>query len=145
VVSLAVTGAARADGQGSTLADSVGRFGVPARPACIADNSVIRFRALARTSTGAAVEGLATNWSFAPGSGTIAHDGSFAAFEPGDYVITAVQGNRTAQSVLRVGRATCGAPCRWSAACRGHGFAPRNSGSTPTGSTPSWDRAAAVM
>jgi hypothetical protein len=64
---------------------------------------VIRFRALARTSTGAAVEGLATNWSFAPGSGTIAQDGSFAAYEPGDYVITAVQGNRTAQSVLRVG------------------------------------------
>jgi hypothetical protein len=63
---------------------------------------VIRFKATARNSAGNTIEGLAVNWSFAPGQGAIEQDGAFVGYEVGDYVVTASLGNRTVQAVVRL-------------------------------------------
>ncbi len=63
---------------------------------------VIRFKATARDARGREVAGLATSWSFSPGGGLIEQDGAFVGYEPGEYVVTATQGTRVAQAVVRL-------------------------------------------
>ncbi|MCC6316869.1 MAG: Ig-like domain-containing protein [Gemmatimonadaceae bacterium] len=63
---------------------------------------VIRLKATARDARGRELAGLATGWSFSPGGGVIGQDGAFTGYEPGEYVITASQGTRTAQAVIRL-------------------------------------------
>ena len=63
---------------------------------------VLRFTATARDARGQKVDGLSTGWSFSPGGGVIGQDGAFTGYEPGEYVVTASQGTRTAQSVVRL-------------------------------------------
>ncbi|MGQ0766412.1 MAG: Ig-like domain-containing protein [Gemmatimonadota bacterium] len=63
---------------------------------------VINLRAVARDGRGRAIDGLSTSWSFAPGEGVIDQRGGFTAYTPGEYVVTASQGSRTAQAVIRV-------------------------------------------
>ncbi|MEO6447268.1 MAG: hypothetical protein ABIZ91_00035 [Gemmatimonadaceae bacterium] len=63
---------------------------------------VLRFKVVARDAKGAPVPGLSTSWSFSPGEGVIQQDGAFTAYAPGEYVVTAAQGARLAQSVVRI-------------------------------------------
>jgi len=63
---------------------------------------VQRFRAVARDAQGKAISGLSTSWSFSPGEGLIEQDGAFTGYTPGEYVVTATQGARSAQAVVRV-------------------------------------------
>jgi hypothetical protein len=63
---------------------------------------VIRFKTTAKNSAGATIDGLAVNWSFSPGQGTIEQDGAFVGYEVGDYVVTASLGSRTVQAVVRL-------------------------------------------
>ncbi|MGQ0649788.1 MAG: hypothetical protein ACT4P7_19720, partial [Gemmatimonadaceae bacterium] len=63
---------------------------------------VIRLSATARDASGRPIRGLSTSWSFAPGQGRIDQDGAFVAYEPGEYLVTAVQGGRTAHAIVRV-------------------------------------------
>ncbi|MFN8580559.1 MAG: Ig-like domain-containing protein [Gemmatimonadaceae bacterium] len=63
---------------------------------------VVRLKATARDARGKEVPGLTTAWSFAPGHGAIEQDGAFVGYEPGEYVITATQGTRVAQAVVRL-------------------------------------------
>ncbi len=62
---------------------------------------LVRFKAVARDARGRSIEGLTTAWSFAPGEGMIEQDGSFVGYAPGEYVVTATQGTRVAQAVVR--------------------------------------------
>ncbi|HEX4935762.1 MAG TPA: Ig-like domain-containing protein [Gemmatimonadaceae bacterium] len=64
---------------------------------------VQRFRVTAKDARGNAIGALSTSWSFSPGEGMIEQDGAFTAYTPGEYVVTAVQGGRTAQAVVHVG------------------------------------------
>jgi hypothetical protein len=64
---------------------------------------VIRLAATARDAAGREIPGLTTSWSFAPGQGVIGQDGSFVAYEPGEYLVTGAQGGQTAHAVVRVG------------------------------------------
>ena len=61
---------------------------------------VIRFQLRALGQSGRPVEGLTPQWSMSPGQGQIDPDGAFVGYEAGDYVITALVGNRTAQAVV---------------------------------------------
>ena len=63
---------------------------------------VIRFRALAKDTRGREIADLTTGWSFSPGEGVIGQDGSFTGYAAGEYVVTASQGSRTAQAVVRL-------------------------------------------
>ncbi|MBV6522173.1 MAG: hypothetical protein MNPFHGCM_02319 [Gemmatimonadaceae bacterium] len=63
---------------------------------------LVRFKAVARDARGRSIEGLTTAWSFAPGEGMIEQDGSFVGYAPGEYVVTATQGTRVAQAVVRL-------------------------------------------
>jgi hypothetical protein len=64
---------------------------------------VQRFRVNAKDARGNAMSGLSTSWSFSPGEGLIEQDGAFTAYTPGEYVVTASQGARSVQAVVRVG------------------------------------------
>jgi hypothetical protein len=63
---------------------------------------VIRFQAVAKDLRGRDIAGLSTGWSFSPGEGVIGQDGAFTGYAPGEYVVTASQGTRTAQAVVRL-------------------------------------------
>jgi hypothetical protein len=63
---------------------------------------VIRFRATGRDAQGSAIRDLSTSWSFSPGEGVIDQEGSFVGYEPGEYVVTATQGGRSATALVRL-------------------------------------------
>ncbi|HEU4995587.1 MAG TPA: Ig-like domain-containing protein [Gemmatimonadaceae bacterium] len=64
---------------------------------------VVRFTIDAKDRAGAAVAGLTPTWSFSPGDGQMDADGSFVAYRPGDYVVTANLGPRSAIARIHVG------------------------------------------
>ena len=68
----------------------------------IRQGDVQRFTVVARDARGNQLQGLSTSWSFSPGEGLIEQDGAFTGYTPGDYVVTASQGARSTQSVVRV-------------------------------------------
>lgn len=59
---------------------------------------VIRFTATARDAAGRPIAGLRPQWSISPGDGQIDADGAFVGYSPGDYVVTANFGTRTAEA-----------------------------------------------
>jgi hypothetical protein len=63
---------------------------------------VLRFQATAKDRAGKEIPGLSVNWSFSPGQGVIEQDGAFVGYEPGEYIVTASLGSRTAQAVVRL-------------------------------------------
>ncbi len=63
---------------------------------------VIRFSVSARGAGGAAVTGLTPTWTVSPGNGVIEADGSFVGYEPGDYLVTANLGARSASTIVRL-------------------------------------------
>jgi hypothetical protein len=63
---------------------------------------VVRFKTVAKDARGREIAGLSTGWSFSPGEGVIGQDGAFTGYAPGEYVVTASQGSRTSQAVVRL-------------------------------------------
>ncbi|MFN2398326.1 MAG: Ig-like domain-containing protein [Gemmatimonadaceae bacterium] len=63
---------------------------------------VIRFKAVARDRSGAAIAGLKPTWSFSPGQGMIDEDGVFVGYEPSEYLVTASFGTRAADAAVRL-------------------------------------------
>ena len=59
---------------------------------------VIRFAVDARDASGQRIAGLTPTWSFAPGDGSISHDGTFVGNVPGKYIVTADLGVHDAQA-----------------------------------------------
>ncbi|MBA3497684.1 MAG: hypothetical protein H0T86_11315, partial [Gemmatimonadales bacterium] len=65
---------------------------------------VVRFSAAASDAAGRGILGLAPAWSFGPGDGHIGGDGTFVAYEPGVYTVTAALGGRSATATVSVKR-----------------------------------------
>ena len=63
---------------------------------------VIAFRPVARGAQGTEILGLTTSWSFSPGQGMIDQLGKFVGYEPGEYLVTATQGGRSATALVRL-------------------------------------------
>ncbi|MGH7696477.1 MAG: Ig-like domain-containing protein, partial [Gemmatimonadaceae bacterium] len=63
---------------------------------------VITFRPVARGPQGAEIRGLSTSWSFSPGQGMIDQRGAFVGYEPGEYLVTATLGGRSATALVRL-------------------------------------------
>ncbi|HET9453618.1 MAG TPA: Ig-like domain-containing protein [Gemmatimonadaceae bacterium] len=63
---------------------------------------VIDFELVARDARGRPVADLYPTYSITPGNGMIDPDGKFVGYEPGDYLVSAVVGNRVAQATVRL-------------------------------------------
>ncbi|MEO7967104.1 MAG: Ig-like domain-containing protein, partial [Gemmatimonadaceae bacterium] len=63
---------------------------------------VVRFRVVAKDARGSAVNNLSTSWSFSPGEGVIEQSGAFTGYTAGEYIVTASQGSRSAQALVRL-------------------------------------------
>ena len=111
VVRAVAAGAATITATAGGARSSVAAQAVPARVASLEvfplrvdarQGDVIRLSATARDAAGREIRDLSTSWSFAPGQGVIGQDGAFVAYEPGEYLVTGVQGGRTAHALVRV-------------------------------------------
>jgi hypothetical protein len=63
---------------------------------------VLRLRAVARGAGGQEVAGLTPTWTLAPGHGLVEVDGTFVAYEPGTYTVSASFGSAVGEAVVRV-------------------------------------------
>jgi hypothetical protein len=63
---------------------------------------VIDFSLVARDARGRAVGDLYPTYSITPGNGMIDEAGKFVGYEAGDYIVSAVVGNRVAQATVRL-------------------------------------------
>lgn len=63
---------------------------------------VVRFQAVARDEGGSVIPGLTPTWTFSPGHGQVESDGTFVAYEKGDYLITANFGQRSGDATASV-------------------------------------------
>jgi hypothetical protein len=84
------------------LPNTVASVEVVPRRVTARQGDVVAFAAPARTASGAALAGVSPTWSFAPGHGQIDPGGKFVAYEPGQYVVTASYGSRSADAVVTV-------------------------------------------
>ncbi|MBI1723368.1 MAG: Ig-like domain-containing protein [Gemmatimonadetes bacterium] len=63
---------------------------------------VLRFGVVARDAAGREISGVTPTWSLTPGQGLIDHDGTFVAYAPGTYVVTADFGSVSTETSVRV-------------------------------------------
>jgi hypothetical protein len=63
---------------------------------------VVRFEVTPRDAGGRAIEGLTPTFTFSPGNGLIDPDGAFVGYLPGEYVVTASFGERSADALVRL-------------------------------------------
>jgi hypothetical protein len=68
----------------------------------VRQGDVVRFEVTPRDANGRTVEGLAPTWTFGAGQGVIREDGAFVGYEPGEYLVTANFGTRSADALVRV-------------------------------------------
>jgi hypothetical protein len=98
----ATSGDARATASVTVVPSALAQVELTPGRAEARQGDVVRFKAVAKDAAGKTIDGLSPSWSFSPGQGTIAQDGAFVGYEPGDYVVTANFGARTAQAVVRL-------------------------------------------
>jgi plastocyanin len=70
----------------------------------VRQGDVVKFTATPHSAGSRAVSGLTPTWSFGPGEGHIDDDGTFVAYEPGTYTVTAALGDRSATAEVTVTR-----------------------------------------
>jgi hypothetical protein len=70
----------------------------------VRQGDVVKFTATPHSAGSRAVSGLTPTWSFGPGEGHIDDDGTFVAYEPGTYAVTAALGDRSATAEVTVAR-----------------------------------------
>jgi hypothetical protein len=63
---------------------------------------VLRFGVVARDAAGREISGLTAQWTMAPGEGIIDPDGTFVAYEPGRYLLSATIGAAAATVTVHV-------------------------------------------
>ena len=84
------------------VANTVNQLSItPARPS-LRQGDVARFAIAARDGQGRALDGLTPTWSFSPGDGQISGDGAFVAYRPGDYLVSANVGGKSASTIVHV-------------------------------------------
>jgi hypothetical protein len=84
------------------LPNTVASVDVTPRRITLRQGDVMALRATARTAAGGGMDGVPATWSFSPGQGQIDADGKFVAYQPGDYVVTASYGARSADAIVTV-------------------------------------------
>ncbi|HEV8599249.1 MAG TPA: hypothetical protein VGQ69_07790 [Gemmatimonadales bacterium] len=95
-------GAATATLAVSVLPNTVRRLEITGGARQARTGDVLRFSAVARDASGKPVSGVSPSWSLAPGDGQVGSDGSFVAYVPGTFVVTATLGNSSAELTVQV-------------------------------------------
>lgn len=90
----ALAGKARASFSVTVLPAPASISVTPDRPSVRAGD-VVRFTATARDRAGKPIEGLTPTWSFSPGHGELGDDGSFVAYQAGQYLVTGSVGSQS--------------------------------------------------
>jgi hypothetical protein len=98
----ASAGRARRDFMLQVVSNTIAAVELTPRRITVRQGDVVPFAATARTAAGATVQGISPAWSFSPGRGQIDPDGKFVAYLPGEYVVTASFGSRSADAVVTV-------------------------------------------
>jgi hypothetical protein len=84
------------------LPNTVTSVDVTPRRMTVRQGDVMKFTATARGAAGAPIDGVSPTWSFSPGHGQVDAGGKFVAYQPGEYVVTASYGTRSADAVVTV-------------------------------------------
>ena len=85
------------------LANTISSVTITPARSNIRQGDVVRFKVDAKDRAGKSVSGLTPTWSFSPGDGQLDADGSFVAYRPADYIVTANLGPKTTSARLHVG------------------------------------------
>jgi hypothetical protein len=99
----AQAGGARASIALEVLASAPASLAIEASEARVRRGDVVRLTLRSKDAAGRTLDGLAPNWSFAPGTGHIDADGTFVPYEAGSYVITALLGERAVSTTIVAG------------------------------------------
>ncbi len=97
----ASAGGASASARITVAPNTVRRVEITGGAAEARTGDVLRFRAVARDAAGREVA-VQPSWAFGPGNGQLESDGTFVAYLPGDYTITASVGAVDAWTQVRV-------------------------------------------
>ena len=84
------------------LPASLGTVTITPARSDVRQGDVVRFRIDAKDRSGRSIGRLTPTWSFSPGNGQLDPDGSFVAYRPGDYIVTANLGPKTVSARLHV-------------------------------------------
>lgn len=68
----------------------------------VRQGDLVHFSLVARDAAGHEMKGVLPTWLFSPGDGELDQDGSFVAYKPGDYTVSAVLGKAAASTVVHV-------------------------------------------
>jgi hypothetical protein len=98
----AATGAASERVAFEVVPNTIASVDIRPRSARVRQGDVVQFTARALTSAGREIPGLTPTWSFSPGQGVVTEDGSFVAYEPGEYLVTASYGTDAAEVAVTV-------------------------------------------
>ncbi|MCU0634264.1 MAG: hypothetical protein MUE41_05280 [Gemmatimonadaceae bacterium] len=98
----AAVGAVRATHTFDIIADRVRSLAIDAPRREARQGDVLRFTARVTDLAGRPVTGLSPAWAITPGDGRIDDDGSFVAYRPGTYTVTALLGGHRAEVALRI-------------------------------------------
>jgi hypothetical protein len=102
ITAAATSGRANQSFTVQVLPSTVASVDVTPRRITLRQGDVMSFTATARGRGGSAMGGVSPTWSFSPGHGQIDTDGKFVAYAPGEYVVTASYGTRSADAVVTV-------------------------------------------
>jgi len=98
----AAAGPARAGVPIEVVANTVATLSVKPSKASVRQGDVVRFSVDAKDASGKSLAGLAPAWTFSPGDGELDADGGFVAYRPGDYLVNAALGGKSATTVVHV-------------------------------------------
>jgi hypothetical protein len=102
IIAAATSGRANQSFPVQVLPNAVTSVDVTPRRITLRQGDVMKFTATARAAAGASIDGVSPTWSFSPGQGQVDADGKFVAYRPGEYVVTASYGTRSADAVVTV-------------------------------------------
>jgi hypothetical protein len=94
------TGSATAKASVTVLGAKIASLTLTPANTTVRQGDVVTFAVVAKNAAGGTIDGLTPTWVFAPGNGQLDQDGSFVAYNPGDYLITASLGTITASTVI---------------------------------------------
>jgi hypothetical protein len=94
------TGSATAKASVTVLGTKIASLTLTPANTTVRQGDVVKFAVVAKNAAGGTIDGLTPTWVFAPGNGQLDQDGSFVAYNPGDYLITASLGTITASTVI---------------------------------------------
>lgn len=100
----AAAGGARGTVEVEVVPDAIASVELTPSAEAARTGDVVRFQVTARDAQGRAIAGLTPTFSFSPGHGVLEADGTFVGYEPGEYLVTASFGPRSASAAVTLAK-----------------------------------------